>query len=297
MAPLTSCLPLWEPSKSPPPSDSTTENEVRTEKIEDYRAGYPRFTALISSHSNFFVFRRFDKLRARLLLLKQDRLSILEKSLDDVDHSETAPIFLGRSRCDRNAERASLLREIDDGLADYDRFVERSNRVMSFGSAQMRDVGSLQNWLNSSGCLDREEGAYLTHHRDLFALSPIGDDAVLKFESWVEDKLIRFHSGFRNSRFHDVSTDKDVFIYSGSLIKRTAKGLLVLLISFILMMPIIICNVIGSVAIRVFVVMACTICYLLVLSELTKSKTMELIVAGTTYATVLIVFVSGTSGI
>lgn len=79
---------------------------------------------------------------------------------------------------------------------------------MSFGSAQMRDVGSLQNWLNSSGCLDREEGAYLTHHRDLFALSPLGDDAVLTFESWVEDKLIRFHTGFRKVR-ETPAFDKD----------------------------------------------------------------------------------------
>ncbi|KAI1045112.1 hypothetical protein LB505_011914 [Fusarium chuoi] len=90
-----------------------------TGKIEDFRPGYPRFTALIASHSPFFIFRRFNRLRARLLLLKQDQLSILENELDQIDQQEKAPIFLGKSRIDRNAERLSVMSRIESALVDY----------------------------------------------------------------------------------------------------------------------------------------------------------------------------------
>lgn len=87
--------------------------------VEDFRPGYPRFTALIASHSPFFIFRRFNRLRARLLLLKQDQLSILENELDQIDQQEKAPIFLGKSRIDRNAERLSVMSRIESALVDY----------------------------------------------------------------------------------------------------------------------------------------------------------------------------------
>jgi hypothetical protein len=58
-------------------------------------------------------------LRARLLLLKQDKLSRLEQQLEKIDTDERAPLFLGSSRDDTNEERSSTLSEIDRALADY----------------------------------------------------------------------------------------------------------------------------------------------------------------------------------
>jgi hypothetical protein len=77
-----------------------------------------------------------------------------------------------------------------------DIFAERTYRMLSFDSAQRRDVESLQNWLNGTGCLAREETAYLGH-RELASLAPAGDSAIVQLEAWVEEKLIRFYSGFR----------------------------------------------------------------------------------------------------
>jgi hypothetical protein len=87
--------------------------------VEDYRLGYPRFSALVAAHDSFQICRRFSNLRTRLLLLKQDKLSILEKQLEDIDANERAPLFLGSSRDDRNEERSSTILEIDNALADY----------------------------------------------------------------------------------------------------------------------------------------------------------------------------------
>lgn len=90
-----------------------------TSPVEDYRPGYPRYAALLSAHNAYFLCRRFDWLRARLLLQKQDKLSILEEKLKEVDYLEAAPLYLGKNRSDRNMERISLLSEIDTALADY----------------------------------------------------------------------------------------------------------------------------------------------------------------------------------
>ncbi|KAF4630754.1 hypothetical protein G7Y89_g7386 [Cudoniella acicularis] len=217
---------------------------------------------------------------------------MLEQRLEQVDQQEKCLLFLGKSRCDKNADRASLLSELETSLADYDNFAERTCRVLSFGPAQRRDVESLQNWLEGTGCLAREETAYLTQHQELISLAPVGDNAVMQLEAWVEDKLIRFYRGFRNKRLHDVSTDENVYIYSGSMIKRTPKVLLLFLITLLLLMPVVICNVISTNSIRIIIIIASTISYLLILSMLTKSRTMELIIAGATYATILIVFIS-----
>jgi hypothetical protein len=51
---------------------------------------------------------KVDNLRGRLLLLKQDKLSILGQRLDEVDQQETSLLFLGKCRSDKNPDRISL---------------------------------------------------------------------------------------------------------------------------------------------------------------------------------------------
>ena len=87
--------------------------------VEDFRPGYPRYSALIGSNDSFQICRRFSILRTRLLLEKQDRLSLLEKELERLDKEEIAPLFLGSIRFDRNKERLQVLSDIDTALADY----------------------------------------------------------------------------------------------------------------------------------------------------------------------------------
>jgi hypothetical protein len=87
--------------------------------VESYKAGYPRFSALIAAHVPYLICRRFMNLRARLLLLKQDRLSVLEQRLDEIDKEEVNILFLGKSRWDGNADRLSVLSEIESAMADY----------------------------------------------------------------------------------------------------------------------------------------------------------------------------------
>lgn len=105
--------------------------------VEDYPAGYPRYSALISSYDPFFAFRSFRRLRARLLLLKQDELSILEEQFDQVDRLEASPLFLGQRRADRNTVRASIVSQIDSKLADYGGLKCKCPRKLTIDTSQM----------------------------------------------------------------------------------------------------------------------------------------------------------------
>ena len=87
--------------------------------VEDYRPGYPRYSALLAAHKSFHLYRQFTHLRVRLLLFKQDRLSLLEKQLETIDAEETSVLFLASHRRNGNPKRESLLRDIDVALADY----------------------------------------------------------------------------------------------------------------------------------------------------------------------------------
>ena len=58
-------------------------------------------------------------MRARLLLIKQDHLSILEAQLQEVDRQEPRRLFLGNLRRDNNLERKRLMGEFETVLKDY----------------------------------------------------------------------------------------------------------------------------------------------------------------------------------
>lgn len=55
----------------------------------------------------------------RLLLLKQDEVTLLEEALDKIDANEDHEFFLGCSRMDRNAARQDVLRNLKTALQEY----------------------------------------------------------------------------------------------------------------------------------------------------------------------------------
>jgi hypothetical protein len=83
-------------------------------------------------------------------------------------------------------------------------------------------------------------------------------------------------------RHFDLSVDPNVYLYSGRLIKRIARVILLSLITSLLLMPVVICNVTSTISIRIVIIMISTIVYLSILAELTRSRTMELVLAGAT---------------
>lgn len=70
--------------------------------------------------------------------------------------------------------------------------------MLKYEKAQDRSVSSLQNWIDGTGSIAIEETDYLLHDRDLFTLAPAVDNAMVRFEAWVEDRLIQSFPNFRD---------------------------------------------------------------------------------------------------
>ncbi|KAK5651860.1 hypothetical protein OQA88_11629 [Cercophora sp. LCS_1] len=246
--------------------------------VEDYRQGYPRFSALVALDDAFTAFRRFNRLRVRLLLLRQDKIALLEERLDAIDGQEPCPLFLGCRRMDRNTEREAVISEIENALAEYDASILRSNQVLGFESPEPQHVLSLRNWLEGNGCIAREESRFLEHSDDLFTLSRSNDGVV----SWLErivSKLLAFLGMLSRP---NTSRDPHVHIFPKPHTYRLARILLTPLITCLLLVPVAVCSLLQSPTARLVIVTAATSIFVMALSLLTKPRTVELAVAGAT---------------
>ncbi|KAI0409257.1 hypothetical protein F4802DRAFT_242027 [Xylaria palmicola] len=271
--------------------DSTKPDE----QIEDFPQGYPRYSALIASDEAFYICRGFSYLRSRILLLKQDRLVVLEKRLREIDDAETVPLFLGASREDTNTQRRQVLDEIDVALSEYYRFMERASRALSLRRPPRRNVSSLTNWLNGTAALARDETAYLINTNDLVSLSSSGDGLVTSMEALAEDGLIRFHKGFRSLSGNRRSRDSHVYLYSGALVRRLSHVAISTLVALLLIAPIIVCSAVQSIPLRLALILIATMMLLMTMATISYRGTAELFIAGATYCAVLVVFISGNS--
>ncbi|KAI2464030.1 hypothetical protein F4781DRAFT_440014 [Annulohypoxylon bovei var. microspora] len=264
------------------------KNHRRKPKIEDYRRGYPRFAALLASHPSFHVFRRFSNLRTRLLLLKQDNLSLLEKKLNRIDQDDPSPLFLACSRMDRNAARAAVVAEIESTLAAYDDLMDRSRRMLSFESPLSQHVSSIENWLDGNGCIAREETQFLSHEDDLLTVGPLDDGVLHWLETVVTTCLALFSKGHQDNK----SDDSMVHIFPRTFTNKVTRLLLTPLVIFFLLVPVMICNALSSSTSRLIILILAAVTFITAMSLLTKSKTIDLATCSATYLAVLLVFVS-----
>ncbi|USP82079.1 hypothetical protein yc1106_09353 [Curvularia clavata] len=256
--------------------------EVLQSVVEEYRLGYPRFAALLASHKSLQVCRRFARLRVRLLLLKQDRLSMLEKQLDKIDKDECAALYLGSSRDDANEQRRLCIAEIDTSLAEYDEFVQRTRQILDLDAARSRDVQSLQNWTSGNPCIDVEETDYLTHVHDLSAISSPPDHAATRLDAWLENILTKIGRSSQKICDRNVTNDPNIFMFRDSLIRRITRTLVLFATILLLSVPMVLCSVIDSRRIKMLIIVLSLIFFLLVLSCVSTLKYSESALAGAT---------------
>ncbi|KAF8851289.1 hypothetical protein BDZ45DRAFT_767132 [Acephala macrosclerotiorum] len=260
--------------------------------IEDYPPGYPRFAALTSAHSFFYIFRRFSTLRARMLLCKQDRLSRLEARLERIDLEEPKALFLGSYRRDTNEERQAVLVELDEAMADYDNLLGRTREALRCEAASCRNINNLRDWLGEFGCLAREESAYLWHD-DLMSVGPSDPDAVLKVvEGPMEDGIIWLSSVFGKDFRKNVTRDPNMHIFSEGLINILSRLVVAFLLVATLLAPVTIVSLFQSRALRLTVVLLTTTLLVMALSVLARPRVGDLFIAGATYAAVLVAYIA-----
>lgn len=153
-----------------------------------------------------------------MLLHKQDRVFALEQELKVLDANEPRSLFLGIFRRDANEARQQVLAGLDAALKEYGRsfycsrlrrmfcylrkeadwrspvddLVERTDRALRREDASIHSISNLQNWVNDSASLARDETAYLAKAGDLMTLSPMRSNGIpSQLERLIENILIR----------------------------------------------------------------------------------------------------------
>ena len=65
------------------------------------------------------IFRRFNAVRLRMLLYRQDEVAQLEEKLKKIDDDDPKDLFLGSRRHDRNTERMAVMKQLEQAMASY----------------------------------------------------------------------------------------------------------------------------------------------------------------------------------
>src|SRR5690349_5296972 len=106
-------------TRAPGPSEPT-EHEIHLKPWK--YIGYKGYAKFVSSTNDFFIFRQFSALNARVALLLQDQISVLEGTLDELDRKYSAKDFKdlhnGRFRNDED-DRAKVLETLTEKLKQY----------------------------------------------------------------------------------------------------------------------------------------------------------------------------------
>ncbi|KAG7008743.1 hypothetical protein G7Y79_00004g013270 [Physcia stellaris] len=262
-------------------SNKCTAATPRKTQVEDFQSGYPQFSALIGSHSSFQVWRRFLRVRARLLLYKQDELSVLEKQLDQIDNEETRDLFLGNRRRDRNLQRAEIVTKLEKTLRNYDKFLYTSREALDSGTASRKDITNLQNWVENTSNIARDETAYLSHSEDLMTLHCPPDDTMARLTPLIERAICSLYRLFGKPQ-SEISRDNNISLLSVSLLQKITRGLIAWLVVLSLLVPIVILNALTSTALRLMVIVLASAFLIAAIAGLTKAKTVEVFVSGAT---------------
>ena len=105
----------------------TSQRNVNSLTVDDRPKGYPQLAAFVNSDENFLIARKYGFLRSRVLLYRQDELSVLEKDLIrlDADDEEKREFALHSRKRDEETDkdplysRKVLIQKIDDKLKEY----------------------------------------------------------------------------------------------------------------------------------------------------------------------------------
>jgi hypothetical protein len=68
--------------------------------------------------------------------------------------------------------------------------VERNYKILAHEGARQQDITSLENWVEGTGCLSREETRYLAANDDLLCAATTNDRLLVRLELLLESIII-----------------------------------------------------------------------------------------------------------
>lgn len=273
------------------------------QRIDDHPQGYPQLAAFVNSDENFLIARKYGFLRSRVLLYRQDELSVLERDLIrlDADDEENRKFALRSRKRDEETDtdpvysRKVLMQKIDDKLKEYDGLVSRIKTYLSFRAPSSRNAKTFIDWIDDHKPLSIEESDFIKHKDDFVALSDGQESGWL--DGIVEDGLgwclpKKLMKSLFTSEEQSKKTDDDhLHLYSKRRIDIVVRLVLVLTTVGLLVGPsAVLYFVTGQSALKICLIMVFTLLFAAALSVCTKAKRHEMLAATATYAAVLVVF-------
>lgn len=226
-----------------------------------------------------------------MLLLKQDEIAGLETSLDAVDENEPRRLFLSCARRDENSTRLQVLAKLQASLSEYDAMMGDYHTAMRLPAASPRDMDSIRNWLDGTGCIARDETAFLSHGDDVANLTGTLDSAVDNVEIFIERAACRLSVPLRKLSFvpealkpgrGDLTQDANIF-FAGPRLRSFSRAVTSWVAAAILLAPVIVLFCIQDALWRLITITLAVLFFLSALSTWTKARTIEVVTAGARY--------------
>ncbi|KAI3325317.1 hypothetical protein HD806DRAFT_492635 [Xylariaceae sp. AK1471] len=298
-------LPIWSDrlaatrvdQESKKPSVSTLEEPLPedVQKRPWKYIGYRRYAQFLSSDDDLLIFRRFGALNARVGLMLQDKVTVLEQRLDKLDEAyserNSDPINNGTLRDDMD-DRSLLMEEISDQLDRYNKFLIQQYNLREYVRAPTRDVQSLRTWHKNhqNMAIDEEEHRYLTFDQDLIRLRR---HDKTPFRHWIDNSLaLRTLSIWKKqSRLVPGYEAQNISYYSNTKMNAFASAMIVVIGATLLITPIWILQAMDSLKLKLAVITVFVLVFLLTLSFALVAKPFEALGATAAYAAVLMVFI------
>jgi hypothetical protein len=78
--------------------------------------------------------------------------------------------------------------------------VERNYKILAHEGARQQDITSLENWVEGTGCLSREETRYLAANDDLLCAATTNDRLLVRLELLLESHHFMLHLYWQGKR-------------------------------------------------------------------------------------------------
>ena len=194
----------------------------------------------------------------------------------------------GTRKLSRVEQDYSMLVPISPNNQHTDEMLDQSRKSLAMPTSRCRDVQNLKRWLDGTGCLDRQESAYLEHEHDLGNLADPLDNSVVYTESivedctfWVERLIEKAFPQWRSQRYR-VTSDKHVLIL-GPRLQNLSRVLTISAATLIILAPTVILLNLSAPDARIVASIFSAAFFLTILSFFTRAKTVEVFTAGARY--------------
>ncbi|KAI1388684.1 uncharacterized protein F4822DRAFT_403556 [Hypoxylon trugodes] len=255
--------------------------------------GYKGYSQFISSENDLLIFRQFRELSVRNALRLQDKISVLEAKLMELDdtHSrrESYPINNGTFR-NKKDDREAILDQIEVALNRYYKFLIRQSDMQRLQAAPHRDVKNIMRWHDQydNRAINQEEQNYLSRD-DLICLNA-RDKPPLRH---LIDHSLRLRTLpiWRDNSRAPTQGSENITYFSEKKMNAFVSGIITVMGSAMLIIPIWVLVKLKVLETKLAAITVFVFVFLLVLSFAMVTKPFEALAATAAYAAVLMVFI------